>query len=94
MAQSPEEVQEAAKAAFSGAATDNMPTVAVAFLAGLVAVLKEAHLAQSNGAARRLIQGGGVRIGDNKVTDIAATVTEECVVWAGKKRCVRVVAVS
>ena len=89
-----QKAQAAAKAAFSGAATDNMPTVAVAFPTGLVAVLKEANLAQSNGAARRLIQGGGVRIGDNKVTDIGATVSGECVVWAGKKRCVRVVSAS
>jgi len=83
--------QEAAKDAFSGAATANMPKVELALPCSLVSVLKEATFAQSNGAARRLIQGGGVRIGDQKVTDIGATVDEECVVWAGKKRCVRVV---
>ena len=69
-----------------------MPTVTLSLPCSLVSALKEANLAQSNGAARRLIQGGGVRIGDAKITDIAATVDEPCVVWAGKKRCVRVLA--
>ena len=58
---------------------------------GIVNALKESGLANSNGAARRLIQGGGVRIGDTKVTDIHANLEAECVLWAGKKRCVRIV---
>ena len=87
-----QKAQEAAKAAFSGAATADMPQHAVQFPADIVAVLKGSGLAQSNGAARRLIQGGGVRIGDVKVTDTQAQLDGECVLWAGKKRCVRVVA--
>ena len=87
-----QKAQEAAKAAFSGAATSDMPQYAVQFPADIVSVLKGSGLAQSNGAARRLIQGGGVRVGDTKVTDTQAQLDAECVLWAGKKRCVRVVA--
>ena len=34
-------------------------------------------IAKSKGEAKRLIEGGGIRIGDNKVTDIAASVSDE-----------------
>ena len=87
-----QKAQEAAKAAFSGAATSDMPQYSVQFPADIVSVLKGSGLAQSTGAARRLIQGGGVRVGDTKVTDTQAQLDAECVLWAGKKRCVRVVA--
>jgi tyrosyl-tRNA synthetase len=37
--------------------------------------LVKAGLADSNGAAKRLIQGGGVRVNDEKVTDVQAAVS-------------------
>ncbi len=43
----------------------------------LIELLKTAGFASSNGEARRLIQGGGVRVGDTKAADIAATVTAD-----------------
>ena len=58
----------------------------------LLDVLVGSGLAASKGAARRLIKGGGVRIGTTKITDVSATLDAEGVVWAGKKRCVRVLA--
>ncbi|MEM7681468.1 MAG: tyrosine--tRNA ligase [Planctomycetota bacterium] len=48
--------------------------------AGLLTLLVRAKLAGSNGEARRLIQGGGVRIGDAVVGDIARKVTPADVV--------------
>ncbi len=41
----------------------------------VITLMKQAGFAGSNGEAKRLIQGGGVRIGDTKITDIAATVS-------------------
>ena len=37
--------------------------------------MTRAGLAQSNGEARRLVQGGGVRLHDEKVEDFKRTVT-------------------
>lgn len=62
---------------------------------GLLALMVRAGLAKSNGEARRLIQGGGVRIHDAKVQDPlhivgTADVTEGYILLrAGKKRMFR-----
>ena len=44
---------------------------------GVVDLLVEAGLAASKGEARRLVQGGGVRVGDDRVADEARVVTAE-----------------
>lgn len=88
--------QAQARAAFGGDAAD-MPAVE---LAGdgdttIIDVLVGTGAAGSKGEARRLIEGGGVRIGDDKVTDIADTVAKftnknEFVLHKGKKFHVKV----
>lgn len=83
--------QAAAKAAFTGGASADMPTLSAAFPVSVIEVLVDSGLAKSKGAARRLIKGGGVRLGAAKISDPAALLEGEEVVWAGKKRCVRVV---
>lgn len=74
--------RDSAARAFAGGAGagdatgESIPSGALS-LAEPVAVtklLQEAGFAKSNGQARRLIQGGGVRIGETKITDITATV--------------------
>ena len=62
----------------------------------IVDVLVLAGAAKSKGEARRLIEGGGVKVGDDKVTDIAATVSaftseREFVLHKGKKYHVKIV---
>ncbi len=44
---------------------------------GVVDLLVEAGLAASKGEARRLVKGGGVRVGDDRVSDEARVVTAE-----------------
>lgn len=92
-----EKARKQARAAFSGNA-DAMPSVGVK--AGpdttIVDVLVLAGAAKSKGEARRLIEGGGVKVGDDKVTDIAATVSaftseREFVLHKGKKYHVKIV---
>ena len=62
---------------------------------GLIALVVKAGFAKSNGEARRLIQGGGVRLHDDKIDDPMRTVTADDVidgyllVRAGKKRLFR-----
>lgn len=60
---------------------------------GILALLVTAGLAESNGAARRLIQQGAVKIGDTKITDIATelAIPEGCIIQAGKRAFVRIV---
>lgn len=94
LAHGPEEATraaEAAAAAFSGAANADMPTLTVSFPCTVISVLVDAGFAKSNSDAKRLIGGGGVSVGDEKVTELYAQITGEAVVWAGKKRAVRVV---
>lgn len=62
---------------------DTMPEHAIAAASGLVAVMVAAGLAESNTKARKLIEGGGVKLFPSgeaegeKVTDTKATVTPE-----------------
>jgi len=62
---------------------------------GLLSLLIKAGFCQSNGEARRLVQGGGVRLHEEKITDPIRAVTEADVVdgyilvRAGKKRLFR-----
>ena len=61
----------------------------------LIALLVKAGFAKSNGEARRLIAGGGVRLHDTKIDDPTRQVTADDVtegyllVRAGKKRLFR-----
>ncbi len=69
---------------------DNIPTLRTAFPRAITDVLVESGLAASKGEARRFIDNGGVRIGDEKVGAWDVVVTGPSIVWVGKKRAVRV----
>lgn len=88
--------QVQARAAFGGDASD-MPAVEICGNGDttVIDVLVGAGAASSKGEARRLIEGGGVRIGDSKVESIADvlsafTTDSEFVLHKGKKFHVRV----
>jgi len=78
---------------------DEIPTVVIPMTQrkkgrlGVMALLVTAGLAESNGAARRLIQQGAVKIGETKITDITAelAIPEGCVIQAGKRAFARIV---
>jgi tyrosyl-tRNA synthetase len=97
-----EQARQAARAAFGGAGGELVPTHAVAATevqAGLktVDLLAAAGLAPSKSAARRLVDQGGVRFGDRKVTSIDDLVkpdeiaAEGTLLFAGKKHVRRIV---
>jgi tyrosyl-tRNA synthetase len=86
-----EAADAAARAAASGGAVAETPEVAIALPKSLIEVLRLGECADSNGAARRLIEQGGVTVGDVKVTDAAFVVTETTLVRVGKKRAFKVV---
>ena len=75
--------QEAAASLFGGAGlSGSIPTTEVtaedlARDARVSSMLVFCGLASSNSAARRLIQGGGVSVNDEKVTDINALLTAD-----------------
>lgn len=94
-----QEAQELSKKLFSqGVVAENMPTAAVAFEKelGLLDLLRESGLTKSNGEGRRLVQGGGISIDDEKITDPAHIVRDEdfekgyIVVKKGKKSYLRI----
>lgn len=75
------EALDAAKALFAGAGNeDAMPTTEIAkadLPIGLLQLMTDVGLTQSNGEARRLIKQGGVSIDDEKVSDPSLEVTED-----------------
>jgi len=97
-----EVAQNAAKAAFGGGGGDLVPThivTAVELQAGIKAVdlLAAAGLAVSKSAARRLVEQGGVRFGERKVTSVDDLVQaveiapEGTLLHAGKKHVRRII---
>lgn len=94
--------EQAARAMVAGEATSDLPThVLPAQLADggvqIVTLLVDSGLAKSRGEARRLVEGGGVRIGQDRVADTEGMLkaseigTEGAVLRVGKKRAVRIV---
>jgi tyrosyl-tRNA synthetase len=83
------EAAETARKTFEeGTAGDSLPTLAVAGSIGIVDALVGLGLAASKGEARRLIKGGGARVGAEKVSDEALVVqvgAEPVRIAAGKK---------
>ncbi len=88
---------EASRAMVQGTADDSMPTHVVEPGVQVVVALTDAGLAKSRGEARRLVQGGGVRLDNEKVSDVEAILealpADGAVLRVGKKRAVRVVPV-
>jgi tyrosyl-tRNA synthetase len=83
--------QEAAAKVFAGGASDDMPTHAVAFPERVLDVYVASGLTASKGAARRLIQQGGARFAGEKISDAEFEISGPGVLWAGKKRAVRLI---
>ena len=98
-----EKAQEAAASLFGGAAMGgSIPTTEITAAdlekdARVTTLLVTCGLAPSNSAARRLVQGGGVSLGEEKVADVNAVVTAEMIptdglmLRSGKKKFHRVV---
>jgi tyrosyl-tRNA synthetase len=97
-----EQAQNAARAAFGGGGGDLVPTHTVSaseLAAGIKAVdlLAAAGLAASKSAARRLVEQGGVRLGERKVTSVDDVLRVEeiaadgTLLHAGKKHLRRIV---
>ena len=72
-----DEVLSQVKAAFSGD-VENMPELVLdKSVTRLVDILANAKIAPSKGEARRLIEGGGIRIDEDKVSDVGYEVSAE-----------------
>lgn len=72
-----QKAMEQAKAAFSGDES-NMPNMQInSQTNSVVDILTELKLTKSKGEAKRLIEGGGVSIDENKVTSIDDTISDQ-----------------
>ena len=91
--------EETARATFEqGGASDNLPTIFVSAAdltngISLIELIKRAGLASSNGEARRLIDGNGIKINDVTLSDANAMVRDDAMTQqnfiklsSGKKR--------
>lgn len=93
-----EKAEAAAKALFAGGAKAEIPTTTLHDgdfaddQIGIIQILVKTGFATSNGDARRSIQQGGVKVNDQKVTDVFAKFDKaelakgETVVQKGKKK--------
>ena len=95
--QKAEECRAQAKAAFSGDSA-NMPTVEIdKSLTFIPEIMVEAKIVPSRGEARRLIDGGGVMVNDQKLTKNDLQLPEdiiekgEFVLHKGKKVHIRII---
>jgi tyrosyl-tRNA synthetase len=92
-----DESQRAAQAAFGGGADQtSIPTFTVAGTERIVDVLAASGLAASKSVARRLVEQGGVRLGDRKVTSVDDVlrpdeIADGVLLHAGKKSLRRLV---
>jgi len=95
--------QEAARVAFSGGVSADMPTTVLSQNAlnegvDVLTLLTETGLAASRSEARRLVQQGGIHVNDDKITSIEAMITldhleeGQMIIKKGKKVYHRVVA--
>ena len=75
----------------SGTAPEDMQTITV-FGSGLsiIELLKKADLASSNSDARRLIEGGGIKLDGKTVGDLNLVVSNDAVISRGKNRFVKI----
>ena len=74
------EVQKQAKAAFGNGCQADMPTVEINSQIEYVSdLLVAVGQAKSKGEAKRLIEGGGVSINDNKVSDPFAKISQDVI---------------
>ncbi|MDE6566081.1 MAG: tyrosine--tRNA ligase [Clostridia bacterium] len=72
------EAQNASRAAFVTGDSANMPQAEIEKgINQVVDIMVAINIAKSKGEAKRLIEGGGIKIGDSKVTDIMATISDE-----------------
>ena len=91
-----DEVLKQVRASFS-ADVDNMPVVEIEAPTNIIDILVKCGQCKSNGEARRLVEGGGVSVNDEKITLPAWTLPKEVadkgefVLHKGKKVHLRVV---
>jgi len=86
-----DKAQAAAEKLFAGGGVSaDMPTLTAALPASVLDLYVAAGLTKSKGEARRLIKQGGARIDKARITDPDATLDHEAILWAGKKRAVRI----
>ena len=74
--QAADDAAETARKTFEeGASAEGLPRIAVTLPLSVVQACVEAGFAKSNGEARRAIQGGGIRLNDEAVTDEKLEIT-------------------
>ena len=92
-----EAAQLASLAAFGGGAVENMPTVSLpAGISKVVDIIVFCGFAKSKGEARRLIEGGGIKLDESKITDTEAEVLPAqlqsgIILHKGKKQRIKVI---
>lgn len=82
-----DKVVEATIKLFSGEASDDAPTVQARVLAKAII---EAGLAASNSEVKRLVDQGGIRVNQEKATDIGVQLRPGDLIQVGKRRFVKV----
>ena len=68
----------------------NKPVTVFGKEISIVELLKQAEFATSNSDARRLIEGGGIKLNGETVNDVNLSVTHDTVLSRGKNKFVQI----
>lgn len=89
-----EKAHQAAQKVFSGGTAADVPTTKVVLPMPFIDLLSAVGFTQSKSQARRLIQGGAVKMdygnGKEPIKALDAVCSQQGLLWAGKKRCMKV----
>jgi tyrosyl-tRNA synthetase len=82
---------EATKQLFSGEASDLTPTFALPEGAELLDVVVKAGLASSNSEARRLFEQGGIKVNQQRTSDLSVKLKKNDLLQVGRRRFVKLI---
>ena len=74
----------------SGQAPDDMRTLTISNEMSIIDLLKQAEFASSNSDARRLIEGGGIKLDGETVNNLKQTVKDSTILSRGKNKFVKI----
>ena len=85
-----EQAEKRYRAVASGQAPDGMKTLTISGEVSIIELLKQAEFASSNSDAKRLIEGGGIKIDGQIVSDMNHIVAKDAVLSRGKNKFVKI----
>ena len=85
-----EQAEKRYRAVASGQAPDGMKTLTISSEISIIELLKQAQFASSNSDAKRLIEGGGIKLDGQTVSDLNHIIAKDAVLSRGKNKYIKI----